>query len=87
MALPLDSGQDLQDQRVAAQFPEIVLLHQDSMASDTQHHMDDPEEERSWAGDFNPFEDPEERRVLFATLDSFRYVYSFFFLFAYFSMK
>jgi hypothetical protein len=30
--------------------------------------------ERSWAGDFDPFADPEERRVLFAAFDSFRYV-------------
>jgi carnosine N-methyltransferase len=32
------------------------------------------EEESSWGGDFNPFADPEERRVLFAAFDSFRYV-------------
>lgn len=31
-------------------------------------------EESSWGGDFNPFADPEERRVLFAAFDSFRYV-------------
>ncbi|KAJ5578663.1 uncharacterized protein N7459_007627 [Penicillium hispanicum] len=29
-------------------------------------------EERSWQGDFDPFADPEERRVLFAAFDSFR---------------
>lgn len=28
---------------------------------------------RSWDGDFDPIADAEERRVLFATLDSFRY--------------
>lgn len=26
-----------------------------------------------WEGDFDPLADPEERRVLFAALDSFRY--------------
>lgn len=31
------------------------------------------EELKEWNGDFDPFGDPEERRVLFATLDSFRY--------------
>ena len=31
------------------------------------------EEESTWGGDFNPFADPEERRVLFAAFDSFRY--------------
>lgn len=30
------------------------------------------EDERSWQGDFDPFSDPEERRVLFAAFDSFR---------------
>ncbi|KAI9653972.1 MAG: hypothetical protein M1821_006833 [Bathelium mastoideum] len=30
------------------------------------------EEAGTWEGDFDPFADPEERRVLFATLDSFR---------------
>ncbi|KAJ5161971.1 hypothetical protein N7492_007363 [Penicillium capsulatum] len=29
-------------------------------------------EQRSWDGDFDPFADPEERRVLFAAFDSFR---------------
>lgn len=32
------------------------------------------EEESGWGGDFDPFADPEERRVLFAAFDSFRYV-------------
>lgn len=32
------------------------------------------DDDDTWAGDFDPFADPEERRVLFATLDSFRYV-------------
>ncbi|KAE8343950.1 hypothetical protein BDV24DRAFT_172266 [Aspergillus arachidicola] len=40
------------------------------MASDSQHQ--DDEEVRSWAGDFDPLADPDERRVLFAALDSFR---------------
>ena len=31
-------------------------------------------ETRSWGGDFDPFTDEEERRVLFAAMDSFRYV-------------
>lgn len=36
------------------------------------HKSDDGEEVRSWGGDFDPFSDPEERRVLFAAFDSFR---------------
>lgn len=32
-------------------------------------------EEQEWSGAFDPFADPEERRVLFASLDSFRCVY------------
>lgn len=32
------------------------------------------EGEETWAGDFDPFSDPEERRVLFAAFDSFRCV-------------
>ncbi|KAJ5091190.1 hypothetical protein NUU61_006060 [Penicillium alfredii] len=39
------------------------------MASDTNQP---PHEDGSWAGDFDPFSDPEERRVLFAAFDSFR---------------
>ncbi|KAJ5625132.1 hypothetical protein N7510_001441 [Penicillium lagena] len=35
-------------------------------------HLQAADEERSWAGDFDPFSDPEERRVLFAAFDSFR---------------
>ncbi|KAJ5901558.1 hypothetical protein N7495_002086 [Penicillium taxi] len=31
-----------------------------------------PDNEEEWAGEFDPFADPEERRVLFAALDSFR---------------
>ncbi|KAF4239012.1 hypothetical protein CNMCM8980_009495 [Aspergillus fumigatiaffinis] len=44
------------------------------MATELQQndHVDDSEELRSWSGDFDPLADPEERRVLFATLDSFR---------------
>ncbi|XHG07298.1 hypothetical protein AWENTII_010454 [Aspergillus wentii] len=34
-------------------------------------HMDE-DEPRSWAGEFDPLAEDEERRVLFATLDSFR---------------
>ncbi|OKL63857.1 hypothetical protein UA08_01114 [Talaromyces atroroseus] len=33
---------------------------------------DRPEEAQSWQGDFDPFADQEERRVLFAAFDSFR---------------
>ncbi|CAI7611539.1 unnamed protein product [Penicillium manginii] len=33
---------------------------------------DHEKEEEEWAGDFDPFSDPDERRVLFAALDSFR---------------
>lgn len=32
------------------------------------------EEARSWQGDFDPFADQEERRVLFAAFDSYRSV-------------
>ncbi|KAJ5581504.1 hypothetical protein N7535_000124 [Penicillium sp. DV-2018c] len=39
------------------------------MASEHQHP---PTEENSWGGDFDPFADHEERRVLFAAFDSFR---------------
>lgn len=39
------------------------------MAFESQQNESEP---GSWAGDFNPFADPEERRVLFAALDSFR---------------
>ncbi|KAH8698899.1 N2227-like protein-domain-containing protein [Talaromyces proteolyticus] len=37
-----------------------------------QGHKALPEETQSWQGDFDPFADREERRVLFAALDSFR---------------
>jgi carnosine N-methyltransferase len=30
------------------------------------------DEEGEWGGDFDPLSDPEERRVLFGALDSFR---------------
>jgi hypothetical protein len=43
------------------------------MASEYQHSHDG-EEDNAWEGDFDPFADPEERRVLFAAFDSFRYV-------------
>ncbi|KAE8146917.1 N2227-domain-containing protein [Aspergillus avenaceus] len=39
------------------------------MAPDSQHQDEDV---RSWSGDFDPLADPDERRVLFAALDSFR---------------
>lgn len=42
--------------------------------ADQDIHVHEEEEERSWAGDFDPFADPEERRVLFAAFDSFRCV-------------
>ncbi|KAI9038713.1 uncharacterized protein KD926_010553 [Aspergillus affinis] len=43
------------------------------MASESQPNFhDEAEETRSWAGDFDPLNDPEERRVLFATIDSYR---------------
>lgn len=32
------------------------------------------EGDETWTGDFDPFSDPEERRVLFAAFDSFRCV-------------
>ena len=37
---------------------------------------------KEWSGGCNPFlsDDPEERRVLFAALDSFRWVLAFFIL-------
>lgn len=46
-----------------------------NMDSEPQQHLDDLGEARSWAGDFDPFADAEERRVLFAAFDSFRYVH------------
>ncbi|KAF9883176.1 hypothetical protein FE257_003896 [Aspergillus nanangensis] len=42
------------------------------MASETSHHLEDSEEARSWAGDFDPLADQKERKVLFAAFDSFR---------------
>ncbi|PYI27008.1 N2227-domain-containing protein [Aspergillus indologenus CBS 114.80] len=47
------------------------------MSHDITHSVksephDDSEDVRSWAGDFDPLADAEERRVLFAALDSFR---------------
>jgi hypothetical protein len=44
------------------------------MSSETHQNPQTGEEESSWGGDFDPFSDPEERRVLFAAFDSFRYV-------------
>ena len=40
----------------------------------TVHPPTDDSETRSWAGDYDPLSDPEDRRVLFAALDSFRCV-------------
>ncbi|EGD90831.2 hypothetical protein H112_01414 [Trichophyton rubrum D6] len=37
-----------------------------------QRRADEEEVEEEWSGAFDPFADPEERRVLFASLDSFR---------------
>lgn len=37
-------------------------------------HPHDADDNGSWAGDFDPFADPEERRVLYAAFDSFRCV-------------
>lgn len=42
--------------------------------SDTVQPPSNGEDERSWQGDFDPFSDAEERRVLFAAFDSFRWV-------------
>ncbi|OGE52492.1 hypothetical protein PENARI_c010G02480 [Penicillium arizonense] len=42
------------------------------MSSETHQNPQTGEEESSWGGDFDPFSDPEERRVLFAAFDSFR---------------
>lgn len=33
------------------------------------------EHSQTWAGDFDPFADPDERRVLFAAFDSYRFVF------------
>lgn len=34
----------------------------------------DPDDSQTWGGDFDPFADPDERRVLFAAFDSYRCV-------------
>jgi hypothetical protein len=44
----------------------------------------DGDDIRSWAGEFDPFADPEERRVLFAVFDSFRCVSIVIFFFIFF---
>ncbi|KAL1979203.1 hypothetical protein VTN96DRAFT_6514 [Rasamsonia emersonii] len=44
---------------------------QDDHDHDHDHDQDN-DETRSWAGDFDPFAETEERRVLFAAFDSFR---------------
>lgn len=41
--------------------------------ADLNHPETQPEDAQSWQGDFDPFADDEERRVLFAAFDSFRY--------------
>lgn len=48
-----------------------VPIHALYTSVDMNPHQDDTGE---WAGDFDPFADPEERRVLFSTFDSFRCV-------------
>lgn len=41
--------------------------------ADLEHlEASQPEDAQSWQGDFDPFADDEERRVLFAAFDSFR---------------
>ena len=40
--------------------------------ADLDHPGPQPEDAQSWQGDFDPFADEEERRVLFAAFDSFR---------------
>ncbi|KAE8554102.1 hypothetical protein EYB25_002640 [Talaromyces marneffei] len=40
--------------------------------ADFDHPDAQPEDAQSWQGDFDPFADEEERRVLFAAFDSFR---------------
>jgi hypothetical protein len=47
---------------------------QDITPSQVTEATEETEEVRSWAGDFDPFADPDERRVLFAAFDSFRWV-------------
>lgn len=44
------------------------------MAGSEQGVSHETEGEETWTGDFDPFSDPEERRVLFAAFDSFRCV-------------
>lgn len=43
------------------------------MASEVQNQASN-DDNGEWAGDFDPFADPAERRVLFSTFDSFRCV-------------
>ncbi|KAJ5682874.1 hypothetical protein N7462_006039 [Penicillium macrosclerotiorum] len=40
--------------------------------ADLNQASQEAEEEQTWTGDYDPFADPEERRVLFAAFDSFR---------------
>lgn len=42
------------------------------MANPEHPERPQPEDTQSWQGDFDPFADEEERRVLFAAFDSFR---------------
>lgn len=46
------------------------LIRSDSMSDDSDGSS---AESAEWSGAFNPFEDPDEKRVLFGALDSFRY--------------
>ena len=52
----------LSDSRFEISFQPLAMADTDYSDQDT----------RDWGGDFDPFEDPQERRVLFATFDSFR---------------
>ena len=45
------------------------------MDSTSSEHSSAPESGAGqWTGDFDPLSDADERRVLFATIDSFKYV-------------
>jgi hypothetical protein len=47
-------------------------LPQLNMTANSRHL--DPDDSQTWAGDFDPFAEPDERRVLFAAFDSYRCV-------------
>lgn len=48
-------------------------MEQQDTQDDPGNHHQEQKELKEWDGDFDPFGDAEERRVLFAALDSFRY--------------